>query len=229
LKAERTRLQHRVPLGRLVSEGRVRDELRPRLEVSTKMVLPEVHRAALAVGQTARRRAPAAGRRRPPGAPSPPRPADHGVGPAADRLGELAAPPRSPRNRAGRPISRCVPSASRCTRSCRSGSWPARRRTGTRRAPWRARSLPTPVGPRNRNEPVGRSGSDTPARARRTASDTACTARVWPITRWPSSSSIRSSLAVSPSSSPPGRDAGSRRTPRRPRHRGRPRPSPWAP
>jgi hypothetical protein len=30
--------------------------------------------------------------------------------------------------------------------------------------------LPTPVGPRNRNEPVGRSGSATPARARRTAS-----------------------------------------------------------
>src|ERR1700712_61272 len=31
--------------------------------------------------------------------------------------------------------------------------------------------LPTPVGPRNRNEPVGRSGSLTPARARRTAAD----------------------------------------------------------
>ncbi len=63
--------------------------------------------------------------------------------------------------------------------------------------------LPTPVGPRNRNEPVGRSGSDTPARARRTASDTACTARAWPITRCPISVSIRSSLAVSPSSSRP--------------------------
>ena len=50
---------------------------------------------------------------------------------------------------------------------------------------------------------MGRSGSATPARARRTASDTACTARVWPITRLPSSSSIRSSLAVSPSSSRP--------------------------
>src|SRR5690625_4887443 len=29
--------------------------------------------------------------------------------------------------------------------------------------------LPTPVGPRNRKEPVGRSGSEIPARARRTA------------------------------------------------------------
>ena len=36
--------------------------------------------------------------------------------------------------------------------------------------------LPTPVGPRNRNEPVGRLGSATPARVRRTASDTAATA-----------------------------------------------------
>ena len=33
--------------------------------------------------------------------------------------------------------------------------------------------LPTPVGPRNRNEPIGRFGSCSPARARRTASDTA--------------------------------------------------------
>ena len=33
--------------------------------------------------------------------------------------------------------------------------------------------LPTPVGPRNRNEPVGRSGSAMPARERRTASETA--------------------------------------------------------
>ena len=43
--------------------------------------------------------------------------------------------------------------------------------------------LPTPVGPRNRNEPVGRSGSETPERARRTASDTARTASGWPTTR----------------------------------------------
>jgi hypothetical protein len=32
--------------------------------------------------------------------------------------------------------------------------------------------LPTPVGPRNRNEPIGRLGSLRPARARRTASAT---------------------------------------------------------
>ena len=63
--------------------------------------------------------------------------------------------------------------------------------------------LPTPVGPRNRNEPVGRSGSLMPARERRTASDTAVTAACWPIRRRPSSSSIRRSLPVSPSSSRP--------------------------
>ena len=33
--------------------------------------------------------------------------------------------------------------------------------------------LPTPVGPRNRNDPVGRFGSEMPARERRTASETA--------------------------------------------------------
>ena len=33
--------------------------------------------------------------------------------------------------------------------------------------------LPTPVGPRNRNEPIGRLGSLSPARPRRTALDTA--------------------------------------------------------
>ena len=36
--------------------------------------------------------------------------------------------------------------------------------------------LPTPVGPMNRNEPVGRSGSEMPALARRTASETTRTA-----------------------------------------------------
>src|ERR1039457_1219667 len=63
--------------------------------------------------------------------------------------------------------------------------------------------LPTPVGPRNRNDPVGRSGSAMPARDLRTASDTACTALAWPTSRRPSSASIRSSFAVSPSSSRP--------------------------
>ena len=43
--------------------------------------------------------------------------------------------------------------------------------------------LPTPVGPRNRNEPFGRFGSDKPARERRIASDTARTASSWPTTR----------------------------------------------
>ncbi len=60
--------------------------------------------------------------------------------------------------------------------------------------------LPTPVGPRNRKEPMGRLGSCNPARARRTALLTASSASSWPTTRRRSSSSIRSSLARSPSS-----------------------------
>ena len=36
--------------------------------------------------------------------------------------------------------------------------------------------LPTPVGPRNRNDPIGRLGSFRPALARRTALETATTA-----------------------------------------------------
>ena len=43
--------------------------------------------------------------------------------------------------------------------------------------------LPTPVGPRNRKLPIGRSGSPSPARERRTASATASTASSWPTTR----------------------------------------------
>ena len=43
--------------------------------------------------------------------------------------------------------------------------------------------LPTPVGPRKRNVPIGRSGSDSPARARRSALATASTASSWPMTR----------------------------------------------
>ena len=58
--------------------------------------------------------------------------------------------------------------------------------------------LPTPVGPRNRNEPVGRSGSEMPARVRRTASATARTASFWPMRRLPSSVSRCSSFSVSP-------------------------------
>ena len=60
--------------------------------------------------------------------------------------------------------------------------------------------LPTPVGPRNRNEPIGRRGSLSPARARRTASETAWTASSWPTTRSWSRSSMWMSLLVSPSS-----------------------------
>ena len=53
--------------------------------------------------------------------------------------------------------------------------------------------LPTPVGPRNRNEPIGRFGSCSPARLRRTASATACTAASWStIRRWIWSSSFSS-------------------------------------
>ena len=43
--------------------------------------------------------------------------------------------------------------------------------------------LPTPVGPRNRNEPIGRSGSPRPERERRMALETASTASSWPTTR----------------------------------------------
>ncbi|MNQ97933.1 hypothetical protein D3C85_1136040 [compost metagenome] len=60
--------------------------------------------------------------------------------------------------------------------------------------------LPTPVGPRKRKEPLGRLGSDSPARERRTALATATTASFWPITRWCSRPSIFSSLSRSPSS-----------------------------
>ena len=60
--------------------------------------------------------------------------------------------------------------------------------------------LPTPVGPRNRKLPFGRLGSESPARERRTALDTAVTASSWPTTRACSASSMRSSLSRSPSS-----------------------------
>ena len=63
--------------------------------------------------------------------------------------------------------------------------------------------LPTPVGPRKRNDPVGRLGSEMPARDRRTASDTARTACFWPISRSPRWASMLSSFSVSPCSSRP--------------------------
>ena len=61
--------------------------------------------------------------------------------------------------------------------------------------------LPTPVGPRNRNVPIGRSGSCSPARERRRALATASTASSWPITRWCRRSSMWMSFSTSPSSS----------------------------
>src|SRR6267142_2021044 len=60
--------------------------------------------------------------------------------------------------------------------------------------------LPTPVGPRNRNEPIGRFGSCSPARARRTAFATALMASSWPTTRSRSFSSMCRSFSRSPSS-----------------------------
>ena len=43
--------------------------------------------------------------------------------------------------------------------------------------------LPTPVGPKNRKEPMGRLGSFKPTRPLRMALDTAVTASSWPTTR----------------------------------------------
>ena len=49
------------------------------------------------------------------------------------------------------------------------------------------------------NEPAGRLGSLRPDRARRMARETALTATSWPIRRWCSSSSMRSSFLDSAS------------------------------
>src|ERR1700683_1684050 len=56
--------------------------------------------------------------------------------------------------------------------------------------------FPTPVGPRNRNEPDGRSGSAMPALDLRTASETACTAAAWPVRGGPSPSSVPLRLSL---------------------------------
>src|SRR5215204_358064 len=58
--------------------------------------------------------------------------------------------------------------------------------------------LPTPVGPRNRKEPVGRFGSERPERERRMAFATALIASSCPTTRSCSLSSISSSFSRSP-------------------------------
>ena len=61
--------------------------------------------------------------------------------------------------------------------------------------------LPTPVGPRNRKLPMGRFSSAMPARERRMASLTFCTASSWPMTRLCSTSgrcrSFSRSLSIS--------------------------------
>ena len=107
---------------------------------------------------------------------------DHLVGPPPHRLGQRAAllvadiagrRADQPRDRVLLHVLRHVDADHRR----------ARRRTGTRPAPWSARSCRRRSGPRNRNEPIGRFGSCSPARARRTAVETACTASSWPTTR----------------------------------------------
>ena len=59
--------------------------------------------------------------------------------------------------------------------------------------------FPTPVGPRNRKEPLGRLGSDRPARERRTALETAFSASSCPTTLSRRASSMRDSFSLSPS------------------------------
>ena len=59
--------------------------------------------------------------------------------------------------------------------------------------------LPTPDGPKKMNDPDGRFGSLRPARVRRIACDTDLIASFWPTMRLWSSSSMRSSFAVSSS------------------------------
>ncbi len=59
--------------------------------------------------------------------------------------------------------------------------------------------LPTPVGPRKRKEPIGRSGSCSPARERRSAVATASIATSCPTTRSCRRSSMCTSFSVSPS------------------------------
>ena len=60
--------------------------------------------------------------------------------------------------------------------------------------------LPTPVGPRKINDPIGRFGSLSPARDRRIAFATALSASSCPTTRSRRRSSICTSFCISPSS-----------------------------
>ena len=61
--------------------------------------------------------------------------------------------------------------------------------------------LPTPVGPRNKKDPMGRLGSLSPARLRRMALETADTASSCPTTRSWRVPSRRTSFWISPSMS----------------------------
>ena len=107
---------------------------------------------------------------------------DDRVGPAADRLGQLAA--LFVADVAGRRADEpAAPRTSPCTRSCRCAPSRARRQRGYSASARASSVLPTPVGPRKRNEPIGRWGSESPARERRIALETAVTASSWPTTR----------------------------------------------
>ena len=122
---------------------------------------------------------------------------DHGIGAATHRLGELA--PLVVAHVAGRSADEAADrDASPCTRTCRCGPSPARRRRGIRPGPAASSVLPTPVGPRNRKDPIGRCGSASPARLLRTELATAVTAWCWPTTRRWSCSSRWISFSVSP-------------------------------
>ena len=93
-------------------------------------------------------------------------------GPAPHRLGELAAllvadVAREARRRGATPMCFSMYSDMSMRTIARSSS---NRKSASVRA---SSVLPTPVGPRNRNEPIGRFGSDSPARDRRIALATA--------------------------------------------------------
>src|SRR5260370_1120528 len=75
-------------------------------------------------------------------------------------------------------------------------SWESNMNSASARA---SSVLPTPVGPRNKNDPIGRSGSCSPARERRSALATASIATSWPTTRSCRRSSMWTSFSVSPS------------------------------
>ena len=106
----------------------------------------------------------------------------HRVGPAAHRLGELAALVVA--DVAGRRADEAAtPCASPCTRSCRCGPSPARRRRGSRPACGPARSCRRRWGRGTGTSRWAGRGSDRPARLRRMALATAVTASSWPTTR----------------------------------------------